>query len=77
MWNFPACRLLWEAGERNVPEPLVADRANQIAVYQYVDGAQHRLPSGVRRRYRAIHTLCQTTQVASHTGASRSVAACR
>jgi len=38
--EFSSMQMLWEAGERNVPEPLVADRANQIAVYQYVDGAQ-------------------------------------
>ena len=28
--EFSSMQMLWEAGERNVPEPLVADRANQI-----------------------------------------------
>lgn len=38
--EFSSMRMLWEAGERCVPEPLVADRVNQIAVYQYVDGSE-------------------------------------
>ena len=38
--EFSSLRFLWENGERCVPQPLAADRANQIALYQYVEGAE-------------------------------------
>lgn len=37
--EFSSLSFLWENGERCVPQPLVADRYNQIALYQYIDGA--------------------------------------
>jgi len=38
--EFSSLRLLWENGERCVPRPLAVDRSSQIALYQYVDGAE-------------------------------------
>jgi len=38
--EFSSLRFLWESGERCVPQPLAADRRNQIALYQYIDGAE-------------------------------------
>lgn len=38
--EFSALRYLWEKGLRCVPQPLVANRGSQIAVYEYVDGAE-------------------------------------
>ena len=38
--EFSSLRFLWENGERCVPQPLAADRSKQIALYQYVDGAE-------------------------------------
>ncbi len=38
--EFPGLRMLWEAGERCVPQAVIADRENRVAVYQYIDGAQ-------------------------------------
>lgn len=38
--EFSSLRFLWENGERCVPQPLAADRRNQIALYQYIDGAE-------------------------------------
>ena len=37
--EFSSLDLLWRHGERRVPMPVAADRRQQIAVYQYVDGA--------------------------------------
>lgn len=38
--EFSSLRFLSENGEHCVPQPLAADRYNQIALYQYVDGAE-------------------------------------
>ena len=38
--EFSSLRFLWESGERCVPQPFTADRRNQIALYQYIDGTE-------------------------------------
>jgi len=38
--EFSSLRFLWENGERCVPQPIAADRRNQIALYQYIDGTE-------------------------------------
>lgn len=36
--EFSSLRFLWDNGERCVPQPIAADRRNQIALYDYVEG---------------------------------------
>lgn len=38
--EFGSLRFLWDNGIRSVPQPLVADREQQIAVYQYLHGSE-------------------------------------
>lgn len=38
--EFSSLRFLWEHGERCIPQPLVVDGSNQVALYQYVEGAE-------------------------------------
>lgn len=36
--EFSGLAFLWENGVRCIPQPLIADRARQVAVYEYVNG---------------------------------------
>lgn len=38
--EFGSLRFLWDNGIRCIPQPLVADRERQIAVYQYLPGSE-------------------------------------
>ncbi|MBI1983210.1 MAG: phosphotransferase [Acidobacteria bacterium] len=36
--EYSGLMFLWENGIRSIPQPLMADRARQVAVYEFVDG---------------------------------------
>jgi len=38
--EFGSLRFLWDNGIRCIPQPLVADRERQIAIYQYLPGSE-------------------------------------
>jgi len=38
--EYGALEFLWRNGLRCIPRPIAADRAQQIAVYQYIEGAE-------------------------------------
>jgi len=38
--EFSSLQFLWENGERCIPRPLAVDGSSQVALYQYVEGAE-------------------------------------
>jgi len=68
--EFNALHFLWQHGIRQIPEPIHADRENQIGIYEYIDGRkinkgdiQHDDLSQAARFLGKLHGLSESSDV--------------